>query len=611
MDCEKQKVVIIIPAYQPPKAFVSYARELLAKKEVSLLVVDDGSGEEYVAVFSAVSSLPRTTVLTHNENKGKGAALKSAFRFSLAENGENTLYAVADCDGQHRVKDVFRVLNAVKAHPFALVLGVRDFKGASVPRRSRLGNTAMIKILERFCGISLADTQTGLRGFSHALLPYLLEVEGNRFAYETRVLLHLHEKGFLLHQVEIETVYRERREGEGRVSHFRPLRDSLDVLGVFFSSFGIYFLSSVVSALLDVFLFYLFSRFVFVGIPEALCLLWAALLARISSSVVNFLGNRLAFRGEGKKSLLRYYILWTVQLSVSYGLTLLLGRFIPTGLWLSLAKGLVDLALAFFSYHIQKRWVFAPKQSKKYAFYGPFFCVARFLVRPFLKQYKANLFPPEAPTVYVSRHLNMHGPVTLAAFMPFDTHFFGLDCFFRFSTCFKQYKDYTFTARYSESRLRRIFGTVAAFFAALVVPPLLRSMKMIAVYRGKDMRSISCLRKALSCLEKGESVTVFADVDYALTDKSNQKIYNGFLLLDKMYCKKTGKHLSFCVLDYDEENHRIVKKRECAFVDGESGEEGLLRLTEEITEALFDGESKKKRKRQRADRKKRPFARYS
>ncbi len=588
MKCEKQKNVIVIPAYQPPDSFASYARELLAMGDVSLLVVDDGSGDAYAEVFSAVAALPRTSVLTHTENKGKGAAMKTAFRFSLERDREETVYAVADCDGQHTAKDVFRILDAARAYPSALVLGVRDFKEASVPKRSRLGNTAMIRILERFCGISLADTQTGLRGFSYALLPHLLEVEGDRFAYETRMLLALHEKGFLLHQVEIETVYHEKKEGEGRGSHFRPFWDSLDVLGVFFSSLGIYFLSSLASAVLDVLLFFLLSRFVFTGLPEALGLLFSALLARISSSVVNFLGNRLAFCGKGRKALLRYYVLWSLQLSVSYGFTLLFGRFIPTGIWLSLTKGAVDLILALFSYHIQKRWVFAPKQSKRYAFYGPYFCVARFLVRPFLKRYKANLFPPEEATVYISRHLNMHGPVTLAAFMPFDTHVFALDCFFRFSTCFKQYSTYTFTARYSKSPLRRIFGTVAAFFAALFVPPLLRSMRAIAVHRGADMRAISTLRAALCALEVGESVTVFADVDYALKDESNQSIYTGFLLLEKMYYKKSGKHLSFTVLDYDEKNRRIVRKKTLAFLDGEAFDTGASRLSTEITRALFE-----------------------
>lgn len=586
----EKRTVIIIPAYEPSDSFLTYAEALLRHSGISLLVVDDGSGERFAPVFSAVSALPRVTLLTHEKNQGKGAAMKTAFHYCLEHYEADTVYTVADCDGQHTVPDVLRVASAAHRHPDALVLGVRDFTHPSVPKRSRFGNTVMIKMLERCAGISLADTQTGLRGFSHLLLPHLIEVEGNRFAYETRMLLHLHKKGFLFHQVDIQTVYA-KAEGEENRSHFRTVRDSLDVLGVLFSSFGIYLLSSIASALLDVGLFYLFSRFVFYGLPEAVCLLVAAVLARVSSSVVNFFGNRLAFRGSGKRAVFRYYTLWLLQLSVSYGLTVALGCFIPTGIWLSAAKGAADLVLAFFSYHIQKRWVFSTKQTDKYYFYGPYFRVARFLVRPFLKQYSANLLPPEAPTVYVSRHLNMHGPVTMAAFMPFDTHFFGLACFFRFSTCFKQYKDYTFTARYSKSVLRRILGTVGAFFAALVVPPLLRSMRMIPVYRGKDMRSITCLRSALACLERGESVTVFADVDYAMTDESNHKIYNGFLMLERMYYKKTGKHLSFCVVGYDEAHRRIVKREELAFADGETTETGIARLTEAITEALFSEEA--------------------
>ena len=102
------------------------------------------------------------------------------------------------------------------------------------------------------------------------------------------------------------------------------------------------------------------------------------------------------------------------------------------------------------------------------------------------------------------------------------------------------------------------------------------------------MRAISTLRAALRALEVGESVTVFADVDYALKDESNQSIYTGFLLLEKMYYKKTGKHLSFTVLDYDEKNRRIVRKKTLAFLDGEAFDTGASRLSTEITRALFE-----------------------
>ena len=44
-------------------------------------MVDDGSGEKYQPVFQQVSEIPRTTVLRHEENQGKGMALKTGYRY--------------------------------------------------------------------------------------------------------------------------------------------------------------------------------------------------------------------------------------------------------------------------------------------------------------------------------------------------------------------------------------------------------------------------------------------------------------------------------------------------------------------------------------------------
>ena len=61
----------------------------------------------------------------------------------------------------------------------------------------------------------------------------------------------------------------------------------------------------------------------------------------------------------------------------------------------------------------------------------------------------------------------------------------------------------------------------------------------------------------------------------------------GVYFADKIE-EKTGKHLSFAVLDYDEKNRRIVRKKTLAFLDGEAFDTGASRLSTEITRALFE-----------------------
>ena len=157
-------------------------------------------------------------MLTHPENRGKGAALRTGFAW-IIEHAPGEAAVCADSDGQHRIRDVVRVATAVR--PGVIVLGGRRFTG-KVPLRSRFGNTVTRHVFRALSGIAVYDTQTGLRAYPHELLGWLMSVPGDRFEYEFQALLRARNAGVRIIEVEIETVY-ELRENS---SHFRPLRDS-------------------------------------------------------------------------------------------------------------------------------------------------------------------------------------------------------------------------------------------------------------------------------------------------------------------------------------------------------------------------------------------------
>ena len=72
--------IAIIPAYEPPDTFAEYARELSGAVD-QLLVVDDGSGEAFVPIFTQIGQLSNATVISYPENRGKGYALKQAYLY--------------------------------------------------------------------------------------------------------------------------------------------------------------------------------------------------------------------------------------------------------------------------------------------------------------------------------------------------------------------------------------------------------------------------------------------------------------------------------------------------------------------------------------------------
>lgn len=214
-------VTLLVPAYRPPPALLQLCGAVI-DPVISWVVVDDGSGPEFSSIFREVAARG-ATVLRHAENRGKGAALKTGFRHVLTACPASGGIVTADADGQHAPEDVQAVARALAARPAALVLGVRDL--AAAPWRSRCGNAAIRRVLRGVAGRDFKDTQTGLRGWPLAYCAACLPVENNGYGFELACLMQA--APLPLIQLPIRTIY----EPGNPCSHFRPVLDSLRVLG--------------------------------------------------------------------------------------------------------------------------------------------------------------------------------------------------------------------------------------------------------------------------------------------------------------------------------------------------------------------------------------------
>jgi len=81
----------------------------------------------------------------------------------------------------------------------------------------------MSKQISRVCKQEIPDTQCGFRMLDHRLIPQLLG-GGDRFDYDTEVLIIASRKGYRVESVPITTVYTD------QVSKIRPLRDAIRFL---------------------------------------------------------------------------------------------------------------------------------------------------------------------------------------------------------------------------------------------------------------------------------------------------------------------------------------------------------------------------------------------
>lgn len=111
--------IVIIPALNPDEKL----RDIVERSwELGhqIVLVDDGSDEKYAQFFGEIGE--KCIVLHHKENRGKGAALKTALRYIQKELWEYSVIGIMDADGQHLPDDMERLLMRASVNPDCWIL---------------------------------------------------------------------------------------------------------------------------------------------------------------------------------------------------------------------------------------------------------------------------------------------------------------------------------------------------------------------------------------------------------------------------------------------------------------------------------------------------------
>lgn len=238
-------VVVLIPVYNPDEKIMDKFLDELTKKFKNIVFVNDGCSKKHKKYMDSLEE--KYPVVKHNINLGKGRGLKNGINYILNNYSKCKVIVTADCDGQHSVKDIIHVANVAKEYDDSLILGVRDFSKSQVPFRSRFGNVLTRNVLCSFVGVRVSDTQTGLRGMSLDVARDLVDIPGERYEYETNVLIESKNRNILTKEVIIDTIYIDKNE----TSHFNPVKDSLRIYKLFTS----YLLFSLIAYLVEVLVF--------------------------------------------------------------------------------------------------------------------------------------------------------------------------------------------------------------------------------------------------------------------------------------------------------------------------------------------------------------------
>jgi hypothetical protein len=209
------RCVAVIPAFNEARTVGDLIRRVRAQLP-DVIVVDDGSGDTTAAEARRLD----VRLVRHAENAGKGISLIDGLR-AAREAGFDAAVTL-DADGQHRARDIPRLLQLAGTR--TLVLGSRVQDTARMPRARRIANRIAGFFISWAAGRRIGDTQCGLRVYPTGVVDALgLPARRGGFVFESEVLIEAARQGWRIVEVPVPAVYPDRAP---RHSYYRPVVDT-------------------------------------------------------------------------------------------------------------------------------------------------------------------------------------------------------------------------------------------------------------------------------------------------------------------------------------------------------------------------------------------------
>lgn len=172
-----------------------------------IIVVDDGSQDTNLKQLT--QEFPFLTVLTHDINLGKGAAMKTGCDFAVSQGAHSII--VMDADGQHVPSDIPRFIEKLKTGKYDLIFGARVI-GKNMPLLLFLGNKFLSICINLFFRVFISDTQGGFRAFTSDAYKKI-RWESADYRVETEMIVNAAKHHLRYTEIEIQTIYHDKYKG--------------------------------------------------------------------------------------------------------------------------------------------------------------------------------------------------------------------------------------------------------------------------------------------------------------------------------------------------------------------------------------------------------------
>ena len=168
------KLLTAIPVYNEERHLETVLQEV-RRYSPHILVINDGSTDRTAELLAKHADLH---VVTHEKNRGYGAALVSAFDYALKTDYD--VLVTMDCDGQHEPARIPVLLEAI--HDADIVSGsryLREFRQNTLPTPEdrRYINETITRELNEQLGLDLTDAFCGFKAYRREALARLCITE--------------------------------------------------------------------------------------------------------------------------------------------------------------------------------------------------------------------------------------------------------------------------------------------------------------------------------------------------------------------------------------------------------------------------------------------------
>lgn len=206
MSGKKQKVVVVMPAYNAAKTLHMTYKDLPHEMVDLVILVDDGSKDETIRIARELG----LELFVHDRNYGYGANQKTCYREALRAGAD--IIAMVHPDYQYDPTLLPSVIGPIQRGEADVVLGSRLLGGQALaggmPWWKYVSNRFLTWCENTVFGLHLAEYHTGYRAYTREALEGVnLETNSDNFIFDQEIMAQFVEVGARVAEVPVPTRY--------------------------------------------------------------------------------------------------------------------------------------------------------------------------------------------------------------------------------------------------------------------------------------------------------------------------------------------------------------------------------------------------------------------